>query len=99
VKRRKGPLHYIEIAVLTGLCIPFGALAMAVGWHYDIPTPGLYAMKLIPEQEGGLGALTPRLVVAGFVNVICCYVIVRALIAIAARFCRQKGTTAPSGRV
>jgi hypothetical protein len=56
---------------------------MAIGWHYNIPTPGMYAMRLIPDpKDGGLGALTPRLAVAGFVNVVCCYVIIRVLAAL-----------------
>jgi hypothetical protein len=59
MKRREGPLRYIEIAALAVLCIPFGAMAMAIGWHYNIPTPGLYAMKLIPDSEPGRGRLGP----------------------------------------
>lgn len=84
MKRRKSPLYYIVAALLALLSIPIGGVITGVlSFRYDIPTPGMYAMKLIPDpnpQTQWLAPLIPRLLVAGFVNVVCCYVIIRVLL-------------------
>ncbi len=89
VRYREGRLHYIEIGVRMLFCTPLGALiTFALSFQYGFPTPGWYAaVKLVPDagpEAGWLAPLIPRLFVAGFVNVVCCYVIIRALVAILA---------------
>ena len=83
------PLHYIVVVLLALVCIAIGGIVTGVlGLRYNIPTPGMYAMRLIPDtraQTQWLAPLIPRLVVAGFVNVVCCFVIIRALAALAKR--------------
>lgn len=66
---------------------------------YNFPTPGAYVAWLFPVTETrGWAPSLPRVVVAGFVNVICCYVILRVPIAIVSRFRKKKDPAAPGGR-
>lgn len=106
MRRRRGLLHYIEIAALAVLCIPVSAvITFLLTAGFDIPTPGLYAaMKLVPDPKGGgwnpgaFDTLIPRLAVAGAINAICCCVIILAVAAVVVHFSRRKGPPAPSGR-
>jgi hypothetical protein len=102
LKRRSGPLHFVEVVVLTLLGIPIGVLlTFVLSFLWNTPTPGLYAMKLIPDRGPGeewFAPLISRFVVAGFVNVVCCCVIMGALAAIVRRLRRQKEPATPSGR-
>jgi hypothetical protein len=80
VRHREGPLDYIEIAVRMLICVPLSVLLIVpVSFQFNIPTPGLYAaMKLVPDRGLGgewLDPLIPCLIFAGFVNVVCFYVI------------------------
>jgi hypothetical protein len=83
-RRREGPAHYIEIAVRILLCVPLGiVLLFVLSFQYNVPTPGLYvAMRLISDRAAGpepFAPLMPRLFVAGLINVVCLYLILRAL--------------------
>ena len=97
VKRRKGSLHYIEIAVLMLLgypaCTFIGLFSIGI---INFPTPGLYAMSLLPAPQEPFDLFLTRLAVAGFVNVVCCYAIIRGLVAVMSPFRRQKGSAVPS---
>jgi hypothetical protein len=104
MSRTKGPANHITIFVRILVCTPIAALItflLSAGYH--IPTPGLYvAMKLVPDpgpKAEWLAPLIPRLVVAGFVNALCCYLIVVGLVAVAARLRGRTGPTAPGGRI
>jgi len=85
VKRRKGSLHYIEIAVL----MPLGYLACAfIGvFCVGFPNPGVYALRLLPWLDG----LLTRLAVVGFINVVCCGAMIYGLSAVLSRLRRPKG--------
>jgi hypothetical protein len=102
LKRRTGPFRYIEVVMLTLLGIPIGVLlTFVLSFLWNIPTPGLYAMKLIPDRGPGEEWFTPlisRFVVAGFVNVVCCCVITGALAAVVRRLRRLKEPARPSVR-
>ena len=97
MKRRKGSLHYIEIAVLMVLgypaCTFMGLFSVGI---INFPTPGLYAMSLLPAPKEPFDLFLTRLAVAGFVNVVCCYAIIRGLVAVVSPFRKQKGPVAPS---
>jgi hypothetical protein len=96
VRHREGPLHYIEIGVRVLFCAPLGAfITFLLTFEYNIPTPGGYVMYLI---GGGLDALVTTLIVGGFVNVFCCYVILRTLVAIVAPLRRKTDPAAPGGQ-
>ena len=97
VRYREGRMHYIEIGVRMLMCAPLGALlTFPLTFQYDIPTPGGYAMWQCAQLTGGgLGALLPALFVGGFVNVFCCYVIIRVLVAIVAGLRGKKDPAAP----
>jgi len=91
-RRRKGVLHYVEIAVLLLILAPLGGLIALF-----IPTPGDIVV-LFPPNEGSLDLILPRLFVAGLINVACCYVIIRALAAVVARARRRGDPARPTGR-
>jgi hypothetical protein len=92
VKCRKGPLHYVEVAVLTLLGIPVGALIMLIGFALHFPTPGIYVFRVFPvtEARDWVFISMPRLAVAGLVNAICCYLLIRGLAAVMSGLRRQK---------
>ncbi|HLM79241.1 MAG TPA: hypothetical protein VK302_01300 [Terriglobales bacterium] len=100
MRRRQGLLRYIEIAVLTLLGIPAGVVIMMLGFAFHFPTPGVYVFWLFPvtETRDWVFLSMPRLVAAGLVNAICCYLLIRGLAAVVAALRRQKGPAAPSGR-
>jgi len=100
---RTGRLRYIEMVVRILFWTPVGSLVTFVlSFNFNIPTPGYAAMILIPNptsQKEWLGAFfILRLFVAGFVNVICFYVVRGALVAMITRLRRQKAPAALSGR-
>ena len=80
---RKKPFYYAGFAVLALLSIPIGGwVTLLLSFGYNIPTPGMYAMRLIPDpvpQTEWLALLIPRLIVAGFVNAACFYIVVCGL--------------------
>jgi hypothetical protein len=90
MERRKGLLHDAGIAVLILLCIPVGFLITVAGLQYHFPTPGIYIGYLFPAPPGVI--TLPILIAVGFVNGVCCYAIIFALVAVGARFSRQKDT-------
>jgi hypothetical protein len=89
MSRRKGPLHYIEIAALTLLCTTIGALITLV-LSYNFQTPGSSHVRLLVPYliRVRLDGVVPTLIVTGFLSVSFCYVTIRALV----RFRRQKGS-------
>ena len=103
MKRRKGLLHYSLAALLALLCIPTAGFATGLlAFRYNIPTPVMYAMRLIPDpnpQTQWLAPLIPRLLVAGIVNLLCCYIVIRVLVAAARRYIEGNGPPGPSGRI
>ena len=99
MRPRKGPTHHLEIAVLVLvalLCIPFGFLMVVFFFRYNFPTPGIYVGMLVPPlMAGGFGFF----IVAGIVNVICCYAIIFALAAVMRWFDRKKETASSNGQL
>ena len=102
MKRRKGLLHYALAALLVSLCIPIAAYVSGLlFFRYSIPTPGIYAATLlIPPNPAGkvLEGLIPELLVAGIVNLLCCYAVIRVLVAGVRRYIEGNGPPGPSGR-
>jgi len=97
LRHRNGPP---QVAVVLLVLAPLGALIIRpLSFRYHIPTPGLYIVSLLlVPKEPGFGWLVPQLLVAGFVDVACCYAIIRALAAVVARFRRESDSARPSGR-
>jgi hypothetical protein len=95
MSRRKGPAHYIVTTVLIILGIPFGwVIALS-----KLPTPGIYVFWLFPVTDtGDQVAVVLRAVLCGLVNVFCCYVIIRALVAAVRRLLREKDPATPGGQ-
>ena len=50
-------VRYTTIAVLILLGIPVGVWALGIGLHYNIPTPGEYAMSLFQSPKRGTIAI------------------------------------------
>ncbi|MGB6384619.1 MAG: hypothetical protein WBE45_13680 [Terriglobales bacterium] len=98
MKHRNGLARYIEIVVLVLLAIPVGVLIMAVGFQCHFPTPGVYVFWLFPVTHAtDWGPSVPRVIIAGLVNAICCYLLIRGLAAVVVRFRGEKKPAAPSG--
>jgi hypothetical protein len=96
VRHREGPLHYIEIGVRVLFCAPLAlSLLFFLLSNTTSRRRGGYVMYLI---GGGLDALVTTLIVGGFVNVFCCYVILRTLVAIVAPLRRKTDPAAPGGQ-
>lgn len=99
MKRREGSLHYTEIAVLMLLgypaCTFLGLFSVGI---IDFPTPGLYALRLLPlpssTPEDWFNGFLTRLAVVGFVNVVCGWTMIYGLLAVLSRLRRSKGTKA-----
>jgi hypothetical protein len=102
MRHRTGLLRYVKIAVLVILAIPASAILSV--FLVGIWTPGAYvAMKLVPAPNApwspsAFDPLIPRLVVAGLVNLACCYAVIRALIASVALFRRGNAAVGPKER-
>jgi hypothetical protein len=100
MESRKVPARYIKIAVLILLGIPAGVMIMMLGFALHFPTPGVYVFRLFPvtETRDWVFLSTPRLVVAGLVNAISCYLLMRGFVAVVVAFRRHKHPLTPSGR-
>jgi hypothetical protein len=90
VKRRKGAFHYIEIVVLMLVAYPACVFAGVFSIGINTPTPGIYAASLLPAPTEPFDLFLTRLTVAGFANVVCCYGVIRGLVAVISPFRRQK---------
>jgi hypothetical protein len=86
---------YTSIAVLILLGIPVGMWALGVGLHYNIPTPGEYAMSLFQSRRRGTIAIA--FVVGGFVNSVCGCVLICVLVAVIARWRRNRNLKTSGG--
>jgi len=87
-------VRYTTIAVLILLGIPVGVWALGIGLHYNIPTPGEYAMSLFQSPKRGTIAIA--FVVGGLVNSICGCVLICVVAAVIARL-RRNGDSRTSG--
>lgn len=86
----KGPasapvLIFFKLVLLVLLWIPVGWVITLVGLHFNIPTPGLYAIRLLPDCSGWFCNLVPAMLTSGLANGTCCL----ALIGFSAKLVRR----------
>lgn len=97
LRRRKGPLH---IAAVLLVLSPLEALVFRpLSFRYHIPTPGRYIVShfLVPAEPSFYWFI-PQVLFAGFVDVACCYGIIRVLAAVVSRFRRKYDPAGPGVR-
>jgi hypothetical protein len=104
MKRRKGWLYYVLTALLALVCIPitvFVAGMLSVAYD-NIPTPGIYVAVLLIQRLIHPGELVnwviPQILIAGIVNLLCCYAVIRVLAAAVRRYIEENRPPGPSGQ-
>ncbi len=106
VRRRKGRLHYFEVAALVLLCVPLSTIAtLWLGLVLWIPTPGMlvffrFANHADLETPVGDVSNYPALALAGIANVICAYcvyAIARMLVSIVIHLRKRRHLSGNSG--